>query len=254
MKSEQLSPPPTSQVPPNSLWIWRLARLSGNHEELLTQANLKLIQLKCLDEASDGFFWPWQCNKEVIAKFSRLNIDVWAWGYHLGNSGSPEDVADAVLRAFDAGARKYVFDLENGLKNEKTGMSMLRAVEIVSSKVGKDAIGFTSIPYPTEFPQAPWAEISALCGFSMPQLYFLQSTEEEALAQSQKALAEYKIYCGDISIYPIFNSFEIDGKPVLRDKLQILLDSYPGASVFRAPHEGERQPAFEIDYSGVKSS
>lgn len=233
---------------PHGVWIWRLTKLRTDYLHELGERKVKRVYLKVFDGKSNPMFWNFQCSPAIVQEFHSRGMTVYGWGYHYGTPDIDTQVA-SVKQALDCGLDGYILDVESEVKNPNTHPQVKALLAKLRPLVKPGTLGYTSFGHPGFHPEVPWKILDEGCDLAFPQIYFekfsFKSTNEEEV---QECLNAHRQMGLTKPILPIWSS-EADGtKPVSAGELQQYLNRFPGSSIWRLPHVGERGEAWNLTY------
>lgn len=238
---------------PHGVWIWRLAKVRHDYLSKLVERKVKRVYLKVFDGKSNPMFWGSQCSPEIIREFKSREIEVYGWGYHYGTPDVDAQVL-AVRQALDCGLDGYILDLESQVENPSTHPDVERLLSELRLLVKPGTLGYTSFGHPEFHPNVPWKILDKYCALAFPQIYFenfsFKPTNEEEV---QECLKAHKRMGLTKPILPIWSSETDATKPVSAGELQQYLNRFPGSSIWRIPHVGERGEAWNLMYDDKPS-
>jgi len=231
------------------VWIWELAKLPRNYLELLKRSGVQRVFLKTYDgkSAGDGI-WRFQATAVIVDSFKKAGIEVWAWGYHYGESVT-EDF-EAVKFAKAIGCVGYVLDVEQEFKAKSTHANLEALLERCTLEIRNPDffLGFTSFGHCGFHSEIPWSLLYRFCDVSLPQIYYEKFGFGTDAQEIKECIESNKKFSGTTPIWPIFGSESDTVKPATVASLQESLNAHPSASIWRLPNAGERGHAFSLVY------
>lgn len=237
------------------VWIWELAKLPRDYLERLKKQGVQRVFLKTFDgkSAGDGV-WRFHATREVVQSFKKAGMEVWAWGYHYGNTVTKD--FEAIRFAQELGFNGYALDVEQEFKVASTHANLEALLERCTAEIRDPAffLGFTSFAHCGFHPEMPWKLLFRFCDVCLPQLYYEKfsfGTDEQEI---KECMNENRKLAGVTPIWPIFGSESDTEVPATRESLQESLDSYPSSSIWRLPKAGERGEAFNLVYGKTSPS
>ncbi|MBW4632444.1 MAG: peptidoglycan-binding protein [Iphinoe sp. HA4291-MV1] len=239
---------------PNGVWIWKLSEIRTDYLDKLVERKVQRVYLKVFDSKYQGqpTFWDWQCSSEIIQEFKSRNIEVYGWGYHYGIA----DIARQVVKlrqALNCGLDGYIVDIEKEVEDPSTHTNVDKLLSTVRTIVKEGTLGYTSFGNPRLHPNVPWQILDKYCDLALPQIYFEKFNFKPTTPEKVKdCLDAHKKLGLKKPTLPIWGSESDTAKPASLAELQDYLNYYPGSSIWRLPHEGERGEAWNLIYSGFE--
>lgn len=234
------------------VWIWELSKLPRDYLERLKKQGVGRVFLKTFDGKSQGDgIWRFQASHTVMDSFKRAGIEVWAWGYHYGDTVTKDFEAIKFARA--TGCAGYVLDVEQEFKARSTHANLESLLERCVIELREPEgmtfhIGFTSFGHCGFHAEIPWTLLYRFCDVSLPQIYYEKFGFGTDAQEIKECMDSNRKLSGQTPIWPIFGSESDTVKPASKVSLQEALDSHPSASIWRLPNAGERGEAFNLVY------
>jgi peptidoglycan hydrolase-like protein with peptidoglycan-binding domain len=239
---------------PSGIWIWRLADIRPDYREALTTSGCRRIYLKVFDDLhAESMFWKRQCTPALIASVKEAGLEVHGWGYHFDQHARIDVAAEteAVQRAMACGLDGYILDVESEVEDDDTHPQLSRLLDSLRGVMGGKSLGYTSFGHPGVHRGVPWTLLDEKTDLAFPQIYFekfgFRSTDEEEV---QACLKAHETLGLRNPILPIWGSEPDTARPASASALQSYLNRFPGSSIWRAPHIGQRGEAWNLRYGG----
>lgn len=254
-------PTPTLTDVPHGAWIWRLAKIDPTYLDRLVAIGCQRVYLKVFDDLTgtkaEDFFWDFQCTSTLIKKINDRGIEVVGWGYHFDQRKSiPVDAeAKAVEMAMKCGLAGYVLDVEAEVKSPQAKRPLEDLLAALRPAVNGKFLGYTSFGHPGKHGEVPWKLLDQGTDIAFPQMYFEKwtfgSSDADEISSAFKAHTKLDL---TNPIFPIWGSETDAAQPASAATLQVWLDQYPGSSIWRLPHIGQKGQAWNLNYRGVGAS
>ncbi len=237
-------------VQPHGAWIHRLARLRSDYPEAMAAAQISRVYLKVFDSISTPMFWAFQCTPKIVTSFTNAGIEVWGWGYHRGEANAAAQ-ATAVSRAFAAGIEGYVVDVEVETEDPETHPNVAALFENLRDVVPAGNLGYTSFGWASKHPGVPWKTLDEASDVAFPQIYFeSRSGDPNDRGHVQDLIDRAFDDIGKLALEkPVSPVFSSESGAASAETLQLFMDAYAGASLWRLPDFGGTGHAWELDYA-----
>jgi hypothetical protein len=185
-----------------------------------------------------------------VKSFTNMGIQVWGWGYHRGEANVAAQ-ASAVGRAVAAGIQGYVVDVEVETEDPQTHPNVEALLQALRGVVPAGHLGYTSFGWASKHPNVPWKALDAWTDIAFPQIYFESRSGDPNDRGHVQGLVDEAF--GDLDrlglstpVSPVFSS---ETGLASAETLQLFMDAYAGASLWRLPDFGGSGHAWEIDYA-----
>jgi hypothetical protein len=195
-------------------------------------------------------FWSFQCMAKVLKSFTKEGIEVWGWGYHRGEANFADQAA-AVRRAVAAGIQGYVVDVEIETEDPETHPNVEGLMVALRGVVPAGNLGYTSFGWASKHPDVPWKTLDEWSDLAFPQIYFeLRSGDPNDRAHVQGLINDAFDDIRRLGLEkPVSPVFSTESGLAEAGTLQLFVDAYSGASLWRLPDFGGPGHAWEIDYT-----